>query len=157
MINLALIFFCTLTCFTRMTISVLDETEIVSIVIDDVFIEEIIVIFKVYTVLIISFAIVRRLVFIGYTFRMIKHILFLFDIVHWQRMVMHIRSCFVVVYRMRIREQRLWLVYWCQPGIYVPVKVFQVQILKMEETTEHFVWNLYFPRLEDDIGESNYD
>ena len=153
MINLALIFYCTLTCFTRMTISVLDETEIVSIVIDDVFIEEIIVIFKVYTVLIISFAIVMRLVFIGYSFRVIKHILFLFDIVHWQRMVIHIRSWF----RIRFREQRLRLVYWCQPGIYVPVKVFQVQILKMEETTEHFVWNLYFPRLEDDIGESNYD
>ena len=112
-----------------MTISVLDETEIVSIVIDDVFIEEIIVIVKVYTVLIISFAIVMRLVFIGYSFRVIKHILFLFDIVHLQRLVMHIRSCFVVVHSMRIREQWLRLIYWCQPGIYIPVKVFQVQIL----------------------------
>ena len=101
MINLALIFFCTLTCFTWMTISVLDETEIMSIVIDDVFVEEIIVIFKVYTVLIIRFVIVIRRViiqstgpflFIGYSFRVIKHILFLFDIVHWQRMVIHIRS-----------------------------------------------------------------
>ena len=27
----------------------------------------------------------------------------------------------------------------------------------MEETAEHFVWNLYLPCLEDDIGESNDD
>ena len=79
-----------------MTISVLDETEIVSIVIDDVFIEKIIVIFKVYTVLIISFAIVMRLVFIGYSFRVIKHILFLFDIIHWQRVLIHVLSCCLV-------------------------------------------------------------
>ena len=85
-----------------MTISVLNETEIVSIVIDDIFIEEIIVIFKVYTVLIISFAIVMRLAFKGYFFRVIKHILLLFDIVHLQRLVMHIRSCFMVVHCMRI-------------------------------------------------------
>ena len=76
-----------------MTTSVLDETEIVSIVIDDVFVEEIILVtFKVYTVLIISIAIVIRLVFIGISFRVIKHILFLFDIIHWQRMVVHVGS-----------------------------------------------------------------
>ena len=76
-----------------MTISVLDETEIVSLVIDDVFVEEIIIVtFKVYAVLIISIAMVIRLVFIGISFRVIKHILFLFDIVHWQRMVMHVGS-----------------------------------------------------------------
>ena len=69
-----------------MTTSFLDETEIMSIVIDDVFVEQFIGIFKVvYTVLIISFAIVMRLVFIVYVFRVIKHILFLFDIVHRQR------------------------------------------------------------------------
>ena len=141
-----------------MTTSVLDETEIVSIVIDDVFVEEIILVTsKVYTVLIISIAIVIRLVFIGISFGVIKHILFLFNIIHWERMVVHVGSLFVVVYRVCIREQWLRLVYWCQPGIYVPVKVFQVQILKMEETTKHFIWNLYFPCLEDDIGESNDD
>ena len=113
-----------------MTISVLDETEIVSIVIDDVFVEEIIlVIFKVYAVLIISFAIVMGFILIGYSFGVIKHILFLFDIIHWQRMVIHIGSCCMVVHCVRIREQWLRLVYWCQPGIYVPIKVFQVQIL----------------------------
>ena len=93
MINLALIFYCTLTCFTRMTASVLDETEIVSIVIDDVFVEEIIIVtFKVYAVLIISIAIVIRLVFIGISFGVIKHILFLFNIIHRQRMVVHVGS-----------------------------------------------------------------
>ena len=67
-----------------MTASVLDETEIVSIVIDDVFVEEIIIVtFKVYAVLIISIAIVIRLVFIGISFGVIKHILFLFNIIHW--------------------------------------------------------------------------
>ena len=77
-----------------MTISVLDETEIVSIVIDDIFVEEIILVTsKVYTVLIISIAIVIRLVFIGISFRVIKHILFLFDIIHWQRVFIHALSC----------------------------------------------------------------
>ena len=76
-----------------MTTSVLDETEIVSLVIDDVFVEEIIIVtFKVYAVLIISIAMVIRLVFIGISFRVIKHILFLFNIIHWQRMVMHVGS-----------------------------------------------------------------
>ena len=69
-----------------MTTSFLDETEIMSIVIDDIFVEQFIGIFKVvYTVLIISIAIVMGLVFIVYVFRVIKHILFLFDIVHRQR------------------------------------------------------------------------
>ena len=76
-----------------MTASVLDETEIVSIVIDDVFVEEIIIVtFKVYAVLIICIAIVIRLVFIGISFGVIKHILFLFNIIHRQRMVEHIWS-----------------------------------------------------------------
>ena len=76
-----------------MTASVLDETEIVSIVIDDVFVEEIIIVtFKVYAVLIISIAIVIRLVFIGISFGVIKHILFLFNIIHRQRMVEHVGS-----------------------------------------------------------------
>ena len=97
MIDLALIFYCTLTYFTRWTNSVFDETEVMSIVIDDVFVEEIIIIiFKVYTILIISFMIVVGWVFIGISFRVIKHILFLFDIIHWQRVLIHVLSCCLV-------------------------------------------------------------
>ena len=100
-INLALIFYCTLTYFTRMTNSVLDETEIVSIVIDDVFVEEIIIVIsKLIPIFVplISVTIDGWLEIIGYFFRVPNHVFFLTDIVHRQRMVMDIGSLCIFLF-----------------------------------------------------------
>ena len=72
------------------TISILDETEIVAIVIDDVLVEEIII------VIVVKFnfvAIVLWLVFIRYCIGVLPiRIIFLIDIVHWKGMVMNFGS-----------------------------------------------------------------
>ena len=96
-INLALIFYCTLTYFTRMTNSVLDETEIVSIVIDDVFVEEIIIVISKLIPIFVPL-IDGWLEIIWYFFRVPNHVFFLTDIVHRQRMVMDIGSLCIFLF-----------------------------------------------------------
>ena len=142
----------------------MDEAEIVSIVIDDVIVEEIIIviIIKVYVVVAVvrlTVLVVKRFIIGCFMVRLIvmKVIVILVDIVHWQGVVVGLGSRCVVMHCMLVREQWLRLVDWCETRVYVPIEVFQVQILQVEEAAEHFVWNLYLPCLEDDIGECNYD